>query len=213
MKRITVILLLCIANIAIAQKVNITLKKQLDSVYALDQKYREIYMTPEKHAAFEKELSLTPEQANGRLNFLMMKVDSANIIFIEAVFKKYGYPGKAMVGEPTNEAAWNVVQHSAKIHQYIPMMKKAANEGELPFRLYAMMLDRDLMEDNQEQIYGSQVTCRKIKNGERTCFVWPIKDAENVNERRKKAGFDLPIKEYAKKLGVDYRVVKIDEVR
>lgn len=144
---------------------------------------------------------------------LQSRLDSLNVIYIEGIFRKFGYPGKTLVDTPANESAWYIIQHSQKIHQYIPMMKKAADEGELPFHLYAMMLDRDLMYHRQEQVYGSQVSCNDLKNGKHECFVWPIKEAATVNERRKKSGFDQTVEDNAKRLGVTYRVVKMDEVK
>ncbi len=81
---------------------------------------------------------------------------------MKAYLKKYGYPGKTLVDTPANESAWYIIQHSKKIHQYIPMMKKAAEDKELPYYLYAMMLDRDLMYQGHEQVYGSQVNCNGL---------------------------------------------------
>ncbi|WP_257722065.1 hypothetical protein [Hymenobacter sp. PAMC 26628] len=41
--------------------------------------------------------------------------------------KQDGCPGKSLVGAPTNEAVWSVIQHTpATIPQYLPMMKAAA---------------------------------------------------------------------------------------
>jgi len=95
----------------------------------------------------------------------------------------------------------------------MPLMKKAAEDKELPYYLYAMMLDRDLMYQGHEQVYGSQVNCNGLKSGKHECFVWPIKDAAKVNERRKKAGFDQTVEQNAQRLGVAYRVVTMDEVK
>jgi hypothetical protein len=92
-------------------------------------------------------------------------------------------------------------------------MRKAAEEGELPFFRYAMMFDRDLMDQGKEQVYGTQVSCRKFKNIKDECIVWPIKDPAGVNERRKKAGFTQTVEENAKRLGVEYRVIKIEDVQ
>ena len=145
---------------------------------------------------------------------LQNHADSANVVFVEKLFKTYGYPGKTLVGEPANEAAWYVIQHSPKIDQYLPMMKRAAESKELPFRLYAMMLDRQLMNQHKEQIYGTQATSAALKNGEKIgWYIWPIKDASGVNERRKKAGFDQTVEENAKRLGVDYKMIKIEDVK
>ena len=156
---------------------------------------------------------MTVAQANNHYWPLQNRLDSLNVVFIEGVFKRYGYPGKTLVDTPANESAWYIIQHSQKIHKYIPIIKKAAEEGEISFHLYAMMLDRDLMDLGQEQVYGTQVTCRVIKSGKNECFVWPIKDAAKVNQRRKKAGFPNTVEKNAQRLGITYRVMKLDDVK
>jgi hypothetical protein len=218
MKPLVLLFLLFMGYNAVGQqKLNLPLKKQLDSALVLDQKYREILtllMDPKQRDSIAKRLSLTVQQANAHYWKLQNKADSANVVFVEAVFKKYGYPGKSLVGEPTNEAAWYVIQHSPKIDEYLPLIKNAADHKELPYRLYAMMLDRQLMNKGEEQIYGTQAHCGKLKNGKDIgCFIWPIKDAAGVNTRRKKAGFDLTVEQNAKRLDVDYKVIKIEEVK
>lgn len=218
MKNLILAVFLLMACAASAQqKFNPVLKKQLDSVLALDQKYREILtylMDPAKKDSTLKTLPVKPEEATGYYWKLQTQADSTNLVFIENVVAKYGYPGKSLVGEPTNEAVWSVVQHSPKIDKYLPAIKTAAENKELPFRLYAMMLDRQLMYAGKEQIYGSQATSKPLRNGQNVgYYVWPIKDAATVNERRKQAGFDQTVEENAKRLGFDYKVVKIEDVK
>lgn len=218
MKNLILAMLILMSGVASAQqKFNPVLKKQLDSVLVLDQKYREILtylMDPNKKDSVLKTLPVKPEIATGYYWKLQMQADSTNLLFIENVFAKYGYPGKTLVGEPTNEAGWYVIQHSPKINQYMPLMKTAAENKELPFRLYAMMLDRQLMYEGKEQIYGSQATSKPLRNGQNIgYYVWPVKDAATVNERRKQAGFDQTVEQNAKRLGIDYKVVKIEEVK
>ena len=75
-----------------------------------------------------------------------------------------------------------------------------------------MMLDRQLMYTGKEQIYGTQGTWRKLKSGKQETFIWPIKDPETVNERRKKAGFTQTVEDNATRLGIKYRVVSMDEI-
>jgi len=189
----------------------------MDSVMTLDQKYREaltLLMEPSEKDSVAKSLSLSIANAMNYYWKLQNHLDSTNIIFVEQVFKKYGYPGKTLVGEPTNVSAWNVIQHSSKIDQYLPIIKKAADHKELPYHLYAMMLDRQLSDHGKEQIYGSQAVCRPIKNGENIgCYIWPIKDPAGVNERRKKAGFDLTVEQNATRMDINYKVIKINEVK
>lgn len=195
MKKIFAILLMLVSGTACGQhKINIVLKKQLDSIMIKDQLYRDtlsLLMDPLKGDSVAKSLSLTKQEASGRYWTKQNRIDSLNLVFVEGAIKQYGYPGKTVVDTPTNEAAWYVIQHSPKIHQYINVIKKAADNKEIPFRLYAMMLDRDLMNQGKEQVYGTQVTCRIIKSGKNECFVWPISNAAAVNDRRKKSRFSV----------------------
>lgn len=62
----------------------------------------------------------------------MAKNDSINIRRIEILILKHGYAGKSLVGEPTNETMWYVIQHSNKIKKYYPLIEKAGIENELP---------------------------------------------------------------------------------
>jgi hypothetical protein len=217
MKNILCCLLLIISLQAHSQsKINVVLKRQLDSVMVLDQKYREtltLLTMPGKKDSVLKSLKMKPAQANNYFWKLQGRLDSLNILFIENVFKQYGYPGKSLVGSPTNESAWNVIQHSDKISQYIPLIKNAAEHKEISYHLYAMMLDRDLMDQGKEQIYGTQGTCRQLKNGVQECFIWPIQEPKKVNARRKNAGFEMTVEDNAKRLGIEYRVVKLKEVK
>jgi len=183
------------------------LKRQLDSIIVEDQRYRQYMNTlPPTKAAFDSIWALqTP-------------LDSMDLIFVEKVLKKYGYPGRSMVGTPTNEVAWYVIQHSPKIREYFPAMQQAGKQRELPQRLVAMMEDRLRTEDGKEQIYGTQSTgipafdtmCRQI--GEKGFVIWPIADADHVNERRKKAGFKETVEENAKDMGVDYRKITMKQL-
>jgi hypothetical protein len=97
-------------------------------------------------------------------------------------------------------------------------VKKAAKRGELPFRLYAQMLDRELMRQGKEQLYGTQALGYNTTNpatGRREAqppFVWPIKDAGSVNERRRKAGFLTTVEQNAGLLGIRFRVLTLKDV-
>lgn len=188
------------------KEINIQLKNELAQIDHDDQIYRELMqpdISPERKQQIINEKQLTKEQATVGLWKLMEKQDAENLAKIEKIIAKYGYPGKSLVGEPENKTAWIVIQHSAKINQYLPIIKEAAEKKEIPFRLYAMMLDRQLMQDEKEQIYGTQGTSfNTTKNGvsETISLIWPIKNFNNVNKLRKEAGFSETIENYAKNL-------------
>jgi len=173
------------------QALDLRLKKRLDSIMVLDQKYRE-----------NPTAETWPKQ---------MLIDSSNIEFVEKTIEMYGYPGRSLVGEETNTAAWYVIQHSDKIDKYIELIKEAAEKDELPFRLYAMMLDRHLMHQSKPQIYGTQGF---VGPPDQDSNIWPVENPDAVNEKRKKAGFSDTIEEYAKRLfgdDFDYKVLSMEE--
>jgi hypothetical protein len=200
---------------------NPRLKQELDSIYTADQKWRSMLFNPHhrfRADSLSRALGVTKESLPTYIPRQMMRTDSLNIVRVRTLLKQYGYPGKTLVGEPTNEAAWSVIQHSAEIDHYLPLIKKAANKGELPFHLYAQMLDRQLMRDGKAQLYGTQAMGYNVTNpatgrreGQRP-FVWPIKDAAGVNARRQKAGFKNTVEQNAAVMGIPYRVVTLDEV-
>ncbi|TDE18668.1 DUF6624 domain-containing protein [Dyadobacter psychrotolerans] len=203
-----------------AQTINIPLKKELDSIYVLDQKYREllsIAQKPKEADSLAAVYHVQKERLSDHLWTLQTEVDESNITRIDAIVKQYGYPGESLVGSPANEAVFYVIQHSEKIDQYLPVVEKAAKENQLPFRLFAMMKDRSLMQNEKEQIYGTQASGFSAINkatgkAEWTWIIWPIIDPVNVNKRRKEAGFEQTVEENAKRLNVDYKVLTIEEV-
>ena len=178
--------------------INTELKKELDMIMFSDQAFRRQYdpkMSEAERRDIADSLNLNYDEMRRNLLVLMNKYDTENSKKIETIIAKHGYPGKSLVGEPTNQAAFLVIQHSDKIPEFLPIIKLAAEKGELPFSLYAMMLDRHLMYKGEEQIYGSQGDER-----DGVAIIWPIKDVVNVNKLRKEAGFPETIEEYSKVL-------------
>lgn len=195
------------------QKVNEVLKKELDAIMKVDQGYRTLFdteITPEKKEQLLKDLNIDQEEFKKKNWMLVAEHDSLNMQKIEKIIAQYGYPGKTLVGEPTNQAAWYVIQHSTKIGKYLSLIKEAGKKKEIPFTWVAMMEDRYLMQQDKEQIYGTQGKgeMTKDKDGKQMFvnFVWPVQDLKNVNKRRKEAGFDSTLEENAKRMfGPDFK--------
>lgn len=193
-------------------------KKQLDSIQTEDQKFRPIFkdlLDPNKKDSLVSHYEMSIERIEAMYDTLQEKLDSTNLLFIEEFISRYGYPGKSMVGEPSNEVAWYVIQHSSseKIEKYFKIIKKAGQEGEIPYKLVAMMEDRLLVGQNKEQIYGTQIARRKLKSmNQETVFVWPIKSPKGVNKRRKKAGFSNTVEENAKRFHIQYTEIKLNDI-
>ena len=180
-----------------SERYDLPLKKTLDSIMELDQKYR-------------------AQMSSGDWNDWgkQMAIDSSNIRYIDSLMAVQGYPGKTLVGEPTNKAAWYVIQHSNRIDRFLPEIQKAAEEGELPFRLYAMMLDRWLMQQDKPQLYGTQGMSFFMGTPGEVSLIWPIEDADAVDARRREAGFEQTLEAYGKDLfgpEFEYRAYSLQE--
>ncbi|WP_157474067.1 hypothetical protein [Flavihumibacter petaseus] len=213
-------MILLTAKLVVGQgQLDTELKRRLDSIMALDQKYREMMsLDNAKKLSLAKQFGIPADSLNRHLWKLQQKSDSSNWAEIESIFIHQGYPGKSLVGEPTNEAAWYVLQHNTpNIQKYFPLVETAGKNGELPFMLVAKMQDRLLMMQNQEQIYGTQAVGLtllnpKTGNKEFQWVMWPIRDRGNVNQRRKEAGFRDTVEENAHYLEAEFKDLTVSEI-
>ncbi len=222
MKQILIVFFLVVLSPSVAQDtIDIDLKQQLDTLLFKDQILRKIMMGDvngrEKEHALQR-LGYPLEAFDQKQWYYINLQDSLNLVAAETILATYGYPGKSLVGTPTNTAIWYVVQHSPKIETYFPLIEKAGKDGELAMHLVAMMQDRLLMDQGKAQIYGTQVAGRQLpgtKEGQEAdwfYFVWPIEKPEEVNERRKKVGFDTTVEESAESMDVVYSVYSLKEI-
>jgi hypothetical protein len=201
-------------NACAQSKINVALNRELDSILVEDQRYRALVSEnfQEKKDSLAKAYHTTSDKILESLNEKMYLTDKSNLARIEQIIAQYGYPGKSLVGEPANEAAFYVIQHSPVIDKYLPLLKEAAEKKELKFTLYAMMLDRSLMYAGKPQLYGTQGHGFQTKNGGWQMIIWPIQNPKQINELRKKTGFKSSMEVYAKSLNIDYKVLTIAEV-
>ncbi|MGY3053690.1 hypothetical protein ACVWYG_001891 [Pedobacter sp. UYEF25] len=201
-------------------KINQDLKSELDSILIKDQIFREYIDTQTNELRKQEIAKLTgysKEYLDKNTWAIIAKTDSLNLVKVEEIISKYGYPGKSLVGQPTNTAVFLVIQHSPKIEKYYPLIEKAGKDKEISFTDVAMMLDRKLTEEKKPQIYGTQlegksITNKKTGKKEQVIYVLPIENAEKVNSRRKKAGFETTVEENAKRFGVEYKNYTYEEI-
>jgi len=214
MKYLLASALLSIGTLPVAAqtKLNLRLKHELDSLYEVDQRYRAMFFDPKinrKPDSLATALGVPKAELNEAINQRMRQADATNMARVQVLVTQYGYPGQSLVGAPTNEAVWSVIQHNPKlIPHYLPLLQRAAEKKELPFYRYAMMLDRSRMNEGKEQLYGTQVLAY---NGQKP-FVWPIQRAAQVNQRRKQAGFSTTVEQNAAQLGAIYQVISLQDV-
>lgn len=198
---------------------HLPLKEELDRMQTLDQKYRAALLANMRGKGDSLAIvyCVKKEYLDDHLWKLQGEIDSLNTARIEEIINEHGYPGISLVGNPTNEVAFYILQHSKVIDKYLPIIKEAAAKNELRFQLYAMMLDRSLMLQDKEQVYGTQVSGMSVKNNltgqwENLSFIWPIEDPVNVNKRRKAAGFTETVEESAKGMGIEYKNYTLKDI-
>jgi hypothetical protein len=120
----------------------------------------------------------------------MEEAHKENAEQLREIIKRFGWPGKSLVGEDGAYAAWFVLQHDIGepdfIRSCISLLQEAAQKGELPKKHIAMTIDRVKIYEGKEQVYGTHYDWDD--NGE----ISPVflENPEKVDERR--AGMDLP---------------------
>ncbi len=135
---------------------------------------------------------------------LKQELNSKNLQDLEEIIAEHGWPKSSIVKGSAAQAAFLIVQHADLETQkkYLPMMQKAAENGDASWSSLALLIDRVRMREGQAQLYGSQV----IRNTETGAFEpFEIEDPANVNVRRKEVGLG-PIEDYLSNWGIEYVV-------
>jgi tetratricopeptide (TPR) repeat protein len=116
-----------------------------------------------------------------------LKIDSMNMIQLEPIFKKYGYPGVSVVGNDYTALTTPllILQHADLKYQkkYYKLIKEAAFSGEIPMFSYAFITDQILVSKGKKQLFGTQY--RYDEQGRATQY--PIKNPKQLHSRLVKA--------------------------
>ena len=143
--------------------------------------------------------------ATGRLDAVgfapVAKVDRANLARLKQIVHRHGWPTAAMVGDDGMGDLWLLAQHGPEdfIATALPHLKAAADRGEIGWSAMALMIDRDLVNRHQPQIYGSQ---GRLDDGHFVLF--DVADGEHLDERRARVGLG-PIADYKALIEKEYR--------
>lgn len=118
----------------------------------------------------------------------MRAVHDANADALQALLDAHGWPTSILAGEDGADAAWLVAQHAIARPDFqrrcLALLAAAARAGDVPAWQPAMLLDRILVLEGRNQVYG-------------TSFDWddaglmspnPIEDPEGVDARRAVVG-------------------------
>lgn len=131
--------------------------------------------------------------------------DRENLATVVSLIEKCGMPTLEEVDEIQMTAIWLVFHHgdNAIRKKYLPLLEKAARNGDLEATQIAMMKDRTLMEDGKPQFYGTQVS---QDDGE--WILYELDKPETVNKRRAEIGFE-PLQDYLKRWDIDFKVKQV----
>jgi hypothetical protein len=117
-----------------------------------------------------------------------MAVHGRNAERLEAIVKRYGWPGKSLVGEDAADAAWLVLQHAIAHPRLqracLPLIREAVALGEAKPWQAAYLEDRIRFFERRPQRYGTQFDWDE--NGLMSPYA--IEDPERVDERRLSIG-------------------------
>jgi tetratricopeptide (TPR) repeat protein len=168
-------------NAQIEPSLDNTLRESLEELHSLDQKTRGMSVMDSlvaKHGFPSKPVTEYFKKMNAQ--------DAVNLNRFKELVPASTWPEIGKVGVRANLTAWLIIQHSSTSvqKQYLPILKASAEAGESNWGHVASLIDRIMVEEKGEQLYGTQFGMDKDGNG----FVKPIKDPENVNIRREKVG-------------------------
>ncbi len=160
---------------------NPALARELGAMYEKDQEVRRTFMA----AGGDDDETRKP----------MLEVDAANLARLKQIVRQQGWPDSAMVGSEGMFDFFMLVQHEEDyIPVALPHLRAAADRGEIPWSLLAMMIDRDLTVRKQQQIYGTQME----KSNDGNFVVLPLVDPAHVDVRRAQVGLDPLVEHVAK---------------
>ena len=151
----------------------------------------------------DQELRLKPEAAqptHAKHRELWVKIhgiDERNTKWLRGIVNKYGWPGKALVGERGAHNAWLLVQHAdrdRKFQRRCLQLMVDQPKDEVSRVDIAYLTDRLLVADGKPQRFGTQA---KIVDGK--AEISDTEDPKNLDKRRLSHGL-IPMKEYVRAL-------------
>jgi hypothetical protein len=171
------------------------LSAHLDTIYQDDQKYRmRLDAVMSKYGRDSKEMKTLASNMN--------RSDSVNLVKVEAILDKSGWPGPMLVGALGSEAIFLVIQHADLKTQekYLPVMREAVKTHVARPADLALLEDRVAIGEGRKQIYGSQIEMDMDGS-----FLAPLEDPDHVDERRETAGLE-PLAEYLQNFHLAWNV-------
>ncbi|NOR88354.1 MAG: hypothetical protein GQ527_12165 [Bacteroidales bacterium] len=182
MKKLLLILGMMSFNFLIAQGLDENLVTVLDTIHFNDQKYRSVAQEiQEKYGSDSQEA-----EDNWRKK---LYADSMNLVKVKDIIDTRGWLGSEIIGKKGNKTLFLVIQHAdiKTQEKYLPILKKAVQEGNAKPQYFALLKDRVLLRQGEKQIYGSQLAMNYRTN---EWELSPMIDPDYVDKRRHDMGLD-----------------------
>lgn len=149
------------------------------------------------------ELTQTGEIYQGRpLVPRLAEVCRRHTSALEAIIEENGWPGKSLVGEDGNHAAWFVLQHAIERpdlqRRTLPLLRASVACGESAPAHVAYLEDKICFFERRPQRYGTQFDW----DAEGRMSPWMLEDPERVDEYRSGVGLG-PLQEKIEQFGSD----------
>lgn len=125
----------------------------------------------------------------------LRKLDHKHSSALKRMVRKYGWPGKSLVGTRGERAAWLLIQHADHDVTFqqkcLTLLRRAVRAGEAKKSHLAHLVDRVLIHNNKRQLYGTQF--RRSPTG--TFEPFPIASRHELARRRRRMGL-TPFRKY-----------------
>lgn len=113
-------------------------------------------------------------------------IDKENQILVTSILKK-GLPEG--LSSQSYKTIWLIVDHADLRFQkkHLPIMEEAVQKELVSVGDFAVLTDRIRMREDKPQKYGTQSYTVTV-DGQQVIYIWPVKDAEKLNELRNEIG-------------------------
>ena len=117
---------------------------------------------------------------------IIRQTDSLNLEQLKDLIELYGFPTWEKVGNHYAFCAWLIAQHAEPdfLQYYVEQMKKAVANDNASRSELAYMIDRDLMNRDLPQLYGTQSIGVYLEDNTLENRLWIVEDLEQLNDRR-----------------------------
>jgi len=111
------------------------------------------------------------------------RLDSLNIESITSIIDSIGYPGISLIGSSFMDYAFIMLLHAnyEVRKKYESQLIEATMKGEATKAFIPYLIDKNLLDENKKQLYGTQVFFDENK---KKFVVYPVRDEDKVDDRR-----------------------------